>query len=224
MELQGERLIPASVDTTWAALNDPDELKACIAGCESLERTGDDALQRAGRGQGRPGQRALQGQPEDDERAGAEQLHDQLRRAGRHRRLRQGLGRRRADARGPQQTLLDYAARAQVGGKLAQVGSRLIDAAAAKIADDFFKAFEARLQARQAPVPAPAATRSEPTVDRAGPAGAPARAGRHARLGARGHRRAGDALLRAALRTAGRSPAASAATLQASGRRFASSV
>ena len=44
MELQGERLIPASVDTTWAALNDPDELKACIAGCESLERTGDDAF------------------------------------------------------------------------------------------------------------------------------------------------------------------------------------
>ena len=44
MELQGERLIPASVDKTWAALNDPDTLKACIAGCESLERTGPDAF------------------------------------------------------------------------------------------------------------------------------------------------------------------------------------
>ena len=42
MELQGERLIPASVEKTWAALNDPDVLKACIAGCESVERTGDD--------------------------------------------------------------------------------------------------------------------------------------------------------------------------------------
>jgi carbon monoxide dehydrogenase subunit G len=39
MELQGERLIPASVDQTWAALNDPEVLKACIAGCESLERS-----------------------------------------------------------------------------------------------------------------------------------------------------------------------------------------
>ena len=43
MELHGDRLIPAPVDTTWAALNDPETLKACIAGCESLECTGDDA-------------------------------------------------------------------------------------------------------------------------------------------------------------------------------------
>ena len=45
MELKGERLIPASVDTTWAALNNPEILKACITGCESLERTGNDAFQ-----------------------------------------------------------------------------------------------------------------------------------------------------------------------------------
>jgi uncharacterized protein len=44
MELLGERLIPASVTTTWAALNDPDALKACIAGCESLERSGEDGF------------------------------------------------------------------------------------------------------------------------------------------------------------------------------------
>ena len=43
MELHGDRLIPAPVATTWAALNDPETLKGCIAGCESLERTGDDA-------------------------------------------------------------------------------------------------------------------------------------------------------------------------------------
>ena len=43
MELQGERLIPASVEATWAALNDPAILKACIAGCESLDKTADDA-------------------------------------------------------------------------------------------------------------------------------------------------------------------------------------
>ena len=44
MELQGERLIPADVPTTWAALNDPDVLKACIAGCETLERSGADGF------------------------------------------------------------------------------------------------------------------------------------------------------------------------------------
>ena len=44
MELIGERTIPASIDATWAALNDPETLKACIAGCESLERVGDDGF------------------------------------------------------------------------------------------------------------------------------------------------------------------------------------
>ena len=44
MELKGERLIPASVDTTWAALNNPDILKACITGCESLERDGEGGM------------------------------------------------------------------------------------------------------------------------------------------------------------------------------------
>ena len=44
MELQGERLIPADQQRTWAALNDPETLKACIAGCETLERTGDHSF------------------------------------------------------------------------------------------------------------------------------------------------------------------------------------
>src|SRR5690606_28417117 len=42
MNLQGERLIAAAPEATWAALNDPDTLKACIAGCETLERVADD--------------------------------------------------------------------------------------------------------------------------------------------------------------------------------------
>jgi hypothetical protein len=54
-------------------------------------------------------------------------------------------------------TRLKYNARAQVGGKMAQVGSRLIDAAAGKITDDFFKAFEAHLQAATAGAPVPEA-------------------------------------------------------------------
>ena len=56
-------------------------------------------------------------------------------------------------------TRLSYVARAQVGGKMAQVGSRLIDAAAGKIAEDFFTAFEAALkpaEGAEAPVPVPA--------------------------------------------------------------------
>jgi carbon monoxide dehydrogenase subunit G len=153
MELQGERLIPASVDQTWAALNDPDTLKACIAGCESLERSdeGFTALVAVKVG---PVSARFKGnlklsnlQPPNsytinfDGQGGAA-----------------GFGKGSADvalAAEGEQTRLKYNARAQVGGKMAQVGSRLIDAAAAKITDDFFKAFEAHLQAQTAGAPAP---------------------------------------------------------------------
>jgi carbon monoxide dehydrogenase subunit G len=103
MELNGERIIPATVEATWAALNDPEILKACIAGCETLERVGDDGFVAV---------------------------------------VAMKI------AIGDTATRLAYSARATVGGKMAQIGSRLIDATAGKITDDFFKAFEAQLQAR----------------------------------------------------------------------------
>ena len=162
MELQGERTIPASVDTTWSALNDPAVLKACIAGCESLERTGPDAMTAvvalkvgpvSARFKGNLSMTNVQA-PNSytinfDGQGGVA-----------------GFGKGSADvaltAQGDAQTLLKYTARATVGGKMAQIGSRLIDATAAKITEDFFKAFEAHLQAGAAPggevaVAAPAA-------------------------------------------------------------------
>ena len=42
MEMNGSRTVPADIDTTWRALNDPEVLKACIAGCESVERVSDN--------------------------------------------------------------------------------------------------------------------------------------------------------------------------------------
>ncbi len=151
MELNGERLIPATVDATWAALNDPETLKACIAGCESLERVGDDAFAAVVAMKIGPVSARFKGnlkmtnvQPPTaytinfDGSGGVA-----------------GFGRGSADVAlsdaGPATTKLAYSARATVGGKMAQIGSRLIDATAAKITDDFFKAFEAQLQAR-APV------------------------------------------------------------------------
>jgi len=166
MELTGERRIPASQAATWAALNDPEVLKACIAGCESLERTGDDAFAavvavRVGpvsaRFKGNLAMRDVQAPDrytiEFEGQGGAA-----------------GFGKGSAEVSLTPEgdaTLLRYAARAQVGGKMAQIGSRLVDAAAAKIAADFFTAFEARLTAPAAepepgtgpePEPEPAAT------------------------------------------------------------------
>jgi len=174
MELHGERLIPAGVETTWAALNDPETLKACIAGCESLERTADNAFiarvaVKVGPVSARfTGNLQLQNvQPPQsytivfDGQGGVA-----------------GFGRGSADVNltdeGPAQTRLAYEAKAQVGGKLAQIGSRLVDAAAAKIAEDFFRAFEAHVQTQgSAPASAAAPAPAAPSAT-AGTSGSPA--------------------------------------------------
>jgi len=146
MELKGERLIPVPVESTWAALNNPEVLKGCITGCESLERSGDDSYQallavRVGPVSARfKGQLVLSNVKAPysytihfDGQGGAV-----------------GFGKGSADVALAEEgghTRLNYVAQAQVGGKLAQLGSRLIDAAAGKIAEDFFNAFEAALKA-----------------------------------------------------------------------------
>jgi len=165
MELHGDRLIPAPLATTWSALNDPETLKACIAGCESLERSGDDAYAAVVALKIGPVSARFKVTPPNgytinfDGQGGVA-----------------GFGKGSADVKlspeGAAATRLVYDARAQVGGKMAQIGSRLIDATAGKITDDFFKAFEAHLQAqlmRAGGVPAAAVP--TPPVRAAQPAG-----------------------------------------------------
>ena len=166
MELHGDRLIPASLDATWAALNDPEALEACIAGCESLERVGDDGFVAVVAMKIGPVSARFKGNlkltnvnpPTSytinfDGQGGVA-----------------GFGKGSADVSltpiSDSSTKLAYSARATVGGKMAQIGSRLIDATAGKITDDFFKAFEAQLQALvpagALPAAAPMATTARP--------------------------------------------------------------
>jgi len=170
MELNGERLIPASIDATWAALNDPQILKACIAGCESLERVGDDGFVAVV---------AMKIGPVSARFKGSLKLTNVNAPTGYTINFDgqggvAGFGRGSADVAltpaGENATKLAYNARATVGGKMAQIGSRLIDATAAKITEDFFKAFEAQLQARLpggVAVAAGAPTLSTPSLARA---------------------------------------------------------
>ncbi len=162
MELNGERLIPASVGTTWAALNDPETLKACIAGCESLERTDDGFAALV----------AVKVGPVSARFKGKLQLAN-VQAPNRYTIHFDGQGGVAGFGKGSADvslapegagTRLSYAARAQVGGKMAQVGSRLIDAAAGKITDDFFKAFEAHVTAAEAGVAAEAAAAAPPAA------------------------------------------------------------
>lgn len=152
MELTGERLIPAPIETTWAALNDPETLKACIAGCESMERTGDDTYEAVVAQRIGPVSARFRGRltmSDIDPPNGYKMAFDGQGGAA-------GFGKGSAVVRltpdDGQTTRLTYEAKATVGGKLAQIGSRLVDAAASKVADDFFAAFEATLRARLEPV------------------------------------------------------------------------
>ena len=143
MELKGERLIPAPVDKTWAALNDPEVLKGCITGCESLERSGDDAYTALVAVRVGPVSAKFKGNLKMLDVKAPTSYTIQFDGQGGV----AGFGKGSADvvlAAEGGGTKLSYVAKAQVGGKMAQVGSRLIDAAAAKVAEDFFKAFEAK--------------------------------------------------------------------------------
>jgi uncharacterized protein len=144
MELQGERLIPAPPGKTWAALNDPDTLKACIAGCESLERTGDDAFAAVVAVKVGPVSARFKGNLKMSNVVAPTSYTINFDGQGGV----AGFGKGSADVSLTPEggnTRLKYLAKATVGGKMAQVGSRLIDAAAGKVAEDFFKAFEAHL-------------------------------------------------------------------------------
>jgi carbon monoxide dehydrogenase subunit G len=148
MELQGQQTIPASVEHTWAALNDPDVLKACIAGCESIERDSDTSMKAVVKLKVGPVSARFKGDIELTNVDAPNRYTINFNGQGGV----AGFGKGSADvtltAQGPEQTLLNYTARATVGGKMAQIGARLIDSTAAKISTDFFKAFEAHISGR----------------------------------------------------------------------------
>ena len=145
MEMTNSRIVPAPPEKVWAALNDPDMLKACLPGCESFERTGDDEWRAV---------MAARVGPVSARFTGTMRMTDSTPPTGYTLKFEgQGgaAGFANGEAKvtlapaGDDQTALIYAVKANVGGKIAQIGSRLIDGAAAKIADDFFGAFSARL-------------------------------------------------------------------------------
>jgi uncharacterized protein len=156
MELQGERIIPATVDQTWAALNDPEVLKSCIPGCETLERSETGGFVAVV---------ALKIGPVSARFKGKVELTN-VQAPNSYTLNFDGQGGVAGFSKGSADvalvpegsgTKLSYQARAQVGGKMAQVGSRLIDATAGKITADFFSAFEERVRASTAGEPLPAA-------------------------------------------------------------------
>ena len=144
MIIEGEYQLPCKIGEAWQALNDPQTLQRCIAGCESIEQTGEDSFEclitaKYGPVKARfksvlnltninaPHSYTLSGEG----KGGAA-----------------GFGKGTADVRLTREgemTKLRYQAQFTVGGKLAQVGSRLVASTTRKLANDFFTRFSAEL-------------------------------------------------------------------------------
>jgi len=145
MEMSSSRTIPASQEETWQALNDPEVLKAAIPGCESIEKLSDTEYQIVMATKVGPVNARFRGRmllsDVDAPSAYTLTFEGQGGAAG----FAKGGASVRLVPEDPGTTRLEYTVNAQVGGKLAQVGSRLIDGAAKKMADEFFAAFAAQL-------------------------------------------------------------------------------
>ena len=146
MDISGEYRIAATRETVWAALNDPAMLQKCIQGCESLERTADNEFQ---------GKVAAAIGPVRAKFNVVLRLEnvvptESYTLTGESKAGSVGFGRGSADVVLSERdggTLLSYTADFKVGGKLAQVGSRLVVGATKKTADDFFGRLSRELEA-----------------------------------------------------------------------------
>jgi carbon monoxide dehydrogenase subunit G len=158
MRMSGEQLIAAPRERVWAALNDPDVLRRSIDGCESLDKLSDTSF--AAKVVARLG-------PVKAPFAGKVTLSD-IEAPSRYTITGEGGGGGIGMARGSASvtltdqggsTRLSYTVAAEVSGKLAQIGSRLIDGAARKMADDFFTRFAALAADGTGAAPVPATPR-----------------------------------------------------------------
>jgi carbon monoxide dehydrogenase subunit G len=143
MEISSTRLIAAAPEAVWQALNDPAALKECIPGCESFERESDTQWRAVLAAKVGPVSARFTGTMELADVVPPTSYTMRFKGQGGAAGFAQGEAQVKLSA-APQGTSLAYTAKAQVGGKLAQIGSRLIDGAAAKLADDFFERFAAR--------------------------------------------------------------------------------
>ncbi len=144
MEIIGTQTIPAPRATVWAALNDPEVLKKCLPGCESVERTAEDEFKVVVVTSIGPLRARFNGVlrlTEVNAPVSCVMVFE-----GQGGAVGFGKGSSAVTlSETPEGTALAYNAQAHVGGKLAQVGSRLIESVAKKMTDDFFKAFRKQL-------------------------------------------------------------------------------
>jgi hypothetical protein len=168
MQMTGQQTLPVSQADAWAALNDTAMLQAALPGCEAITPSGDHAYDVL---------MAVSVGPVKSRFKGRLQLSE-LNPPQSYRLSFEGTGGAAGHGKGQAQvqlqavpsgeTVLSYDVTASVGGKLAQIGSRLVDAAAQKMAEDFFSRFQAALLARHPPPAAAAPQASAPPAPHPG--------------------------------------------------------
>ena len=155
MELSGEHRIAAPRQAVWRALNDPEVLKAAIPGCQEIERESETVFRARVKAKIGPVAASFRGKVT---------LHD-LDPPAAYTIRGEGEGGVAGFARGGARvtlsedggaTLLRYRAEGQVGGKLAQIGQRLVEGSARKIANDFFSRLQGAIGTAADPTPPPA--------------------------------------------------------------------
>lgn len=148
MEIEDEHLLSASRQMVWNLLNDPDVLRSCIPGCESLEKTDTESMAATV---------SVKIGPIKARFAGAVQLVDlnppeSYSIVGEGKGGIAGFAKGRADVRleeAVEGTLLRYKVTVQIGGKIAQLGSRLIQSTSKKLSREFFERLAERAAAAQ---------------------------------------------------------------------------
>ena len=156
MQMNDAQVIPVSQDKVWAGLNDPEVLAQCIPGCQKLELTAPNEMTATVVVKVGPVKANFSGKVTltDIEAPNSYRISGEG--SGGVAGFAKGGATVKLTAEGPESTRLEYAVDAQIGGKLAQLGSRLIDGTAKKMAGDFFDKFAAVLAPPPPPVEEPA--------------------------------------------------------------------
>lgn len=145
MEMSGQKLIPETRETVWKALNDPEILRNCVPGCQTLNKTSGTEMEATA---------SMKVGPVSAKFGGKISLSE-LNPPESYRITGEGQGGVAGFAKGSARirleevdggTMLNYSVDAQVGGKLAQLGGRLIDATARKMSEAFFEKFASEIR------------------------------------------------------------------------------
>ncbi|MEM7491381.1 MAG: carbon monoxide dehydrogenase subunit G [Pseudomonadota bacterium] len=156
MQMTGTRTIAAPPNRVYAALLDPDVLAACVPGCQEMSGSAEEGFEATVTQKVGPVKATFRGHVALDDRDPPRGLTLSGEGKGGPAGFARG-GAKVALAPVAEGTKLSYEVEAQVGGKLAQLGSRIVDTFAAKMADQFFTRFQTQVGAPADPAPAAAA-------------------------------------------------------------------